>query len=130
MTSQAMAEKPRRACCLTFLNNVFRRNSQGQAGRDEMNPATLVGVFLCGVLCAGVLGVLRAWWTGVHQRTEVLTASLGVLPAGADLTLMDEGYVAMALLGDREDHRLTTARTHTTQLEDHREYTTTHPLLL
>ncbi|KAK8377964.1 hypothetical protein O3P69_018701 [Scylla paramamosain] len=65
-----------------------------------------------------MVGVLRAWWAGVGVPAgEVLKATLGVLPPGADLTLMDEGYVAMALLGDHEDHQLTTKQT--TELEDH-----------
>ena len=119
-----MAEAKRRVSCLSVFNNVFSRDSYGNFGRGEMSPVTLTLVFLCGVVCAGVLGVLRAWWAGV-ESPEVLSASLGVLPAGADLTLMDEGYVVMALLGDHHDHRLTTKQT--TELEDQRKYTPPPP---
>lgn len=120
-----MEQRRGAAFCLSFLNNVLR-GSQFRAGRGEMSPWGLAGVFLCGVVCAGVVAVLQAWWAGVRARPQVLTASLGVLPAGADLTLMDEGYVAMALLGDHEDHQLTTTTTataasQTTELQDHRK---------
>ena len=117
-----MAEVKRRVCCLSAFNNVFSRDSHGNFGRGEMSPVTLAVVFLCGVVCAGVVGVLRAWWAGVHDSQEVLSASLGALPAGADLTLMDEGYVTMALLGDHQDHQLT--RKQTTELEDQRKCVT------
>ncbi|MPC84214.1 hypothetical protein E2C01_078943 [Portunus trituberculatus] len=117
----AMAEQRSSGGCCSYLTitNALLRGPH-LTGRGEMRPLTLALVFLCGVVCAGMVGVLRAWWAGMGVPDgEVLKATLGVLPPGADLTLMDEGYVAMALLGDHEDHQLTTKQT--TELEGHRE---------
>ncbi|XP_068232651.1 protein adenylyltransferase Fic [Palaemon carinicauda] len=91
---------------------VFSTENLRKLQSEEMNKVALLLVFLCGVVFAVLVSVLRNSWTSGKSST----GSLGAIPAGADLDLMDDGYVAMAMLGAHDDHAVT--KKQTTELED------------
>ncbi|XP_064106342.1 protein adenylyltransferase Fic-like [Macrobrachium nipponense] len=95
-----------------YSKYVFSIESIRKLQSEEMNKVALLLVFLCGVIFAVLVSVLRNSWTsGKSSR------SLGAIPAGSDLELMDDGYVAMAMLDAHEDDHAVSKK-QTTELED------------
>lgn len=87
----------------------------------EMNKVTLLVVFLSGAVFAVLLSFMKNYLSSYTSADGTLIHSLGALPSGAHLGLMDDGYVAMALLGAHDaDHAL--SKKQTTELEDKRMY--------
>ncbi|XP_045621603.2 protein adenylyltransferase Fic [Procambarus clarkii] len=104
-----------RFCNFRSTNYVFSIDNLGKLQSEEMNKVALFIIFLCGVIFAFLVSVMRSYWA--HYTDGTLISSLGAIPAGADLELMDDGYVAMALLGAHDgDHSV--SKKQTTELED------------
>ncbi|KAG7169902.1 adenylyltransferase Fic-like [Homarus americanus] len=107
-----------RLCNLPSFNYDFTIDNIRKLQSEEMNKCALFIVFLCGVIFASLVSVMSSYWASYTAGDDTLLgSSLGAIPAGADLELMDEGYVAMALLGAHEVDQSVTKK-QTTELED------------
>ncbi|XP_063601935.1 protein adenylyltransferase Fic-like [Penaeus indicus] len=82
-----------------------------------MNKFTLFLVFLCGAIFAGLVSLMHSSWRFYASSELAMVSSLGAIPAGSDLELMDDGYVAMALLGAHDEDQAVSKK-QTTELED------------
>ncbi|XP_076029988.1 FIC domain protein adenylyltransferase [Oratosquilla oratoria] len=108
-----MAQMLERVCTIARWNNAFKSNIAYRLQAQEMNKLTLLLVFICGVVFALILPMLKETLLAVKGRSS----SLGVLPAGVDIDLMDDGYVAMNKLSP-SDGETSVTRKQTTELED------------
>ncbi|XP_071531786.1 protein adenylyltransferase Fic [Panulirus ornatus] len=107
----------RRVCLFRSFSDVLSCNNVRKLQSEEMNKVTLFIVFLCGVIFAVIVSVMRNYWMLYTSVEGTLSTSLGALPAGADIELMDDGYVAMALLG-AHDGEQAVSKKQSTELED------------
>ncbi|KAK7083091.1 hypothetical protein SK128_015197 [Halocaridina rubra] len=99
------------ASSVSLYKYVFPIDSFRNLQSEEMNKLTLFLVFLCGILFACLVSIWRNLLT-----SGKLDGPLGAIPSGADLELMDDGYVAMAMLGAHDGHAV--SQKQTTELED------------
>lgn len=111
----------RRLCALRSYKYVFSTNIVRILQSEEMNKFTLFLVFLCGAIFAGLVSLMHSSWRFYASSEVAITSSLGAIPAGSDLELMDDGYVAMALLGAHDEDQAVSKK-QTTELEDRRKY--------
>ncbi|XP_027222131.2 protein adenylyltransferase Fic isoform X2 [Penaeus vannamei] len=107
----------RRLCALRSYKYVFSTNIVRILQSEEMNKFTLFLVFLCGAIFAGLVSLMHSSWRFYASSEVAITSSLGAIPAGSDLELMDDGYVAMALLGAHDEDQAVSKK-QTTELED------------
>lgn len=120
-TPKQMTNVFRRLCWLRSYKNVFSINVIRAIQSEEMNRFALFLVFLCGIVFAGLVSLMHSSWRSYATSEVTIGSSLGAIPAGADLELMDDGYVAMALLGAHDEEQAVTKK-QTTELEDRRKY--------
>nr|XP_053650749.1 protein adenylyltransferase Fic-like [Cherax quadricarinatus] len=97
-----------RLCSFPRTNYVFSVDNLRKLQSEEMNKVALFIIFLCGAIFASLVSVMHSY-VSLYTSERRLSSSLGAIPAGADLELMDEGYVTMALLGAHHDHKATDA---------------------
>ncbi|CAL4081086.1 unnamed protein product [Meganyctiphanes norvegica] len=107
-----MTEKLGSLCSLRKLKYDFSSKLCSRILSGEMNKLTFLLVFSCGVVFAGLVSVLRNSLGGNNVGGD-----LGVIPAGADIDLMDDGYVAMAKIGAYEG-QTALLKKQSTELED------------
>ncbi|XP_047477273.1 protein adenylyltransferase Fic-like [Penaeus chinensis] len=112
-----MTDVDRRLCSLRSCKYVFSTNIVRILQSEEMNKFTLFLVFLCGAIFAGLVSLMHSSWRFYASSELAMMSSLGAIPAGSDLELMDDGYVAMALLGAHDEDQAVSKK-QTTELED------------
>ncbi|XP_037783840.1 protein adenylyltransferase Fic-like [Penaeus monodon] len=112
-----MTDVYRRLCSLRSYKYVFSTNIVRILQSEEMNKFTLFLVFLCGAIFAGLVSLMHSSWRFYASSELAMVSSLGAIPAGSDLELMDDGYVAMALLGAHDEDQAVSKK-QTTELED------------
>lgn len=110
----------RRLCALRSYKYVFSTNIVRILQSEEMNKFTLFLVFLCGAVFAVLVSLMHSSWRFYASSEVAMASSLGAIPAGSDLELMDDGYVAMALLGAHDEDQAVSKK-QTTELEDRRK---------